>query len=338
MAGWRANSSSTCLPIPTRGASANALLGVAETVSTALYGLRIGLFCFQSAGAECCLAGVAEETDFAFASAFVADTTATALRGSTIARALASRALGVGAVFASPTLCALTNWLLSIGVAETMSLLLEAVVGATLGSAIMALPTSVAATLGNGRLQIASAMTTALLRRTLGHRASTVGAIGTTVTIVALAHTSFLADAMVTAATWADRNAASITHPWASAAARSIAVHNFASAMTTATVGALAGTSSQRTVSTVKSCCTHALFGTVDSLARTLVCRCHAVIWAGCHGAVVANPALRADADDILGVANFGFALATSAAAVFAARLITCSTIVSGAANALASS
>jgi hypothetical protein len=244
LAGWRANSSSTCLPIPTRGASANALLGVAETVSTALYGLRIGLFCFQSARAECCLAGVAEETDLAFASAFVADTTATALHGSTIARALASRALGVGAVFASPALCALTNGLLSIGVAETMSLLLEAVVGATLGSAIMALPTRVAATLGNGRLQIASAMTTALLRRTLGHRASTVGAIGTAVTIVALAHTSFLADAMVTAATWADRNAASITHPWASAAARSVAVHNFASAMTTATVGALAGTSS----------------------------------------------------------------------------------------------
>jgi len=181
-------------------------------------------------------------------------------------------------------------------------------------------------------------MTTALLRRTLGRRASTVGTVSTSVTIVALAHTSFLADAVVTAATWADRNAASITHPWASAAACSIAVHNFASAMATATVGAFAGTSSQRTVSTVKPSCTHALFGTIDSLASTLVGRCHAVIWAGCNGAVVANPALGAHADDVLGVASFDFALATSTATVFAARLITCNTTIARAANALASS
>ena len=38
--------------------------------------------------------------------------------------------------------------------------------------------------------------------------------------------------------------------------------------MATATVGAFAGTSSQRTVSTVKPSCTHALFGTIDSLEK----------------------------------------------------------------------
>jgi len=151
LAGWRAHSSSTCLPIPTRGATANALLGVAETVSTALYGPGIGIFLFQRTGTECCLAGIAEETDFTFASAFVADTAATALNGSTIARALASRALGMGAVLTSPALGALADRLLSLGVAETMSLFLKAVVGATLGRAVMALPTSVAATFRNRR-------------------------------------------------------------------------------------------------------------------------------------------------------------------------------------------